>query len=113
MSAVWDVNNKHTGQHKGQNGAAFFLDGNLTPRGYEQITNLSSVAALTVPNNARVAFIQAETQDVRWRDDQVDPSSSVGIILSKDSDGFWYNGSLDDIRFIEIAASAKLNISYY
>lgn len=83
-----------------------------TPRGYQQITSLSSAASLTVPSGAKRALIIAESQAVRWRDDGTNPTSSVGMTLSV-GETLDYRGDLSSIKFIESAASAKLNISYY
>lgn len=83
-----------------------------TPLGYQQITSLSAATALTVPAGATTAIIVAETQDVRWRDDGTDPSATVGMILSKNVPTT-FTGLINKLKFIETAASAKLNISYY
>jgi hypothetical protein len=88
--------------------------------GYQQITSLSSSTALTVPatdvagivGSPVAAFIRCETQGVRWRDDGVAPTASVGFPLSP-GDVLVYDGDLKKIRFIEQAASAKLNVVYY
>lgn len=85
--------------------------------GYEQVTSLSASAALTMPTTPsalkpRVALIQAESQAVRWRDDGTAPSASVGMRLNPNT-SMLYDGDLNKIRFIEEAASAKLNVSYY
>ena len=93
--------------------AQLTADATLTPVGYEQIADVSTPAkALTVPTGARVALIQAVSQNVRWRDDGIDPSAAIGIQLEAGKDMF-YTGSLSAIRFFEEAASAELNISYY
>lgn len=86
--------------------------GNLTVKGYQQITSLSAAAALTVPSGARVALITCETQNVRWRDDGTDPTASVGQLLTTGV-GLFYDGNLAAIKFIEVTASAKLNVCYY
>lgn len=91
-----------------------------TCMGYQQITDLSSAIGLTVPARtpeglsakANFALIIAETQNVRWRDDGVDPTASVGMLLVAGTP-FQYDGDLSKIKFIESTASAKLNISYY
>ncbi len=80
--------------------------------GYQQITSLSASAALTVPAGATRAIITAEAQGVRWRDDGVAPTASVGMILPV-LVTLSYDGDLNRIRFIEQAASAILNVSYY
>lgn len=93
--------------------AASVVDHALTPKGYEQVTGLSAVKALTVPNGAVFALIQAETQAVRWRDDGVNPSASVGMRMTTTDVALWYTGTLSAFRAIEETPSAKLNVSYY
>jgi hypothetical protein len=80
--------------------------------GYQQITSLSSVRTLTVPLGATRALIAPLTQSVRWRDDGTHPSASVGMPLAAGS-YLSYDGNLSNIHFIETAASAELNITYY
>lgn len=82
------------------------------PRGYEQVTGLSSAKGLTPPAGATKATIQAETNGVRWRDDGTSPTTSVGMSLAAGAT-MDYSGDLGAIRFIETTASAKLNVSYY
>lgn len=90
------------------------ISGNLTSKGFQQITSLSSSTALTVPSGAKVALIQAETQSVRWRPDgsTTAPTASVGMVLAA-GETLPFTGDLSAIRFIETAASAKLNVSYF
>lgn len=91
-----------------------------TCMGYQQITSLSSAANLTVPqrtpngqNNKPVfALITAEGQAVRWRDDKVSPTASVGMPLAAGAT-LQYDGDLTNIQFIEQLGGARLNISYY
>jgi len=80
--------------------------------GYQQITSLSASTALTVPTGATMALITPESQAVRWRDDGVAPTSSVGMPVAV-GESLNYDGDLSRIRFIQQAASATLNISYY
>jgi hypothetical protein len=88
--------------------------------GYQQITSLSAATGLTVPavdklgnqQEPTFALIIAEGKDVRWRDDGTDPTASVGMPLAVGVP-LQYDGDLNRIRFIETAASAKINISYY
>lgn len=87
-------------------------------RGYQQITSLAAAQALTPPASAPgwgavyKALIQAEAQDCRWRDDGVDPTAAVGMILPAKTT-LEYEGSLHKFKIIETAASAKVNVSYY
>lgn len=88
------------------------IDKALVPIGYEQIADLSSVSTLTIPENARIAFMQAEVADVRWRDDGTNPTASVGMLITTDI-GLWYTGDLSTLALLESSGGAKLNISYY
>jgi len=91
-----------------------------TRLGYQQITSLSSAAGLTVPSvdlnglscRPSIAIIVSETQAVRWRDDDVNPTASIGMPLAAGVT-LQYDGDLTKIKFIEQLASAKLNVSYY
>ena len=88
------------------------VDAELKPRGYEQLTSLATATGLSlVPNGAIGALIQAEDQVVRWHD-VITPTTSLGMVLSA-GDTMWYVGDLSKIKVIELAASAKLNVSYY
>lgn len=85
--------------------------------GYQQITSMSSAVGLTLPTNANNykpvrALIIPQTQAVRWRDDGTDPTATVGMPLAVGAT-LDYDGDLNKIKFIEQAASAALNISYY
>jgi hypothetical protein len=88
--------------------------------GYQQITSLSSATKLTVTQRdlnglvgtTRIAIITPETQGVRWRDDGTAPTASVGMPLAAGVT-LQYDGDLSQIQFIEQAASAKLNVTYY
>lgn len=84
----------------------------LQPKGYQQITSLSSAATLTVPDGANFCVFDCESQSVRWRDDGTAPTASVGMQLPT-ATSFSYDGDLTAIQFIQTAASAKLNVSYY
>lgn len=89
--------------------------------GYQQISTLSSAQSLTVPEinpvtglkvMPTIALITPETNGVRWRDDGVAPTASVGMPLAAGV-SLQYDGDLKKIQFIEQTASAKINISYY
>lgn len=82
------------------------------PLGFQQITSLSSAAALTVPAGAQRAVMVATGQSVRWRDDGTDPTATVGVVLPTNT-VFEYVGDLAAIKVIEATASAVLNVAYY
>jgi len=93
---------------------------------YVQITSLSASTALsasfpagsgTIPGGStytdfNVALIQAETQNVRWRDDGTAPTASVGHILAA-GETMFYEGDMNNLKFIEVTTSAKLNVTFY
>ena len=88
--------------------------------GYQQITSLSAATNLTVPtknlsglkSTPSIAIITPEAQAVRWRDDGVAPSATVGMPLAVGVT-LQYDGDLTQIQFFEQAGGAKLNVSYY
>lgn len=88
--------------------------------GYQQIVGMASATALTIPKldknglsgTPSVAIIVPETQAVRWRDDGVNPTATVGMPLAVGAT-LVYDGDLTKIRFFQQAATATLNVSYY
>ena len=88
--------------------------------GYQQITDLTSAVGLTVPSLDRTglnqmptfALITPLTGNVRWRDDGVAPSATVGMPLAAGVT-LQYDGNLKGIKFINNGGTAELNISYY
>lgn len=99
---------------------ALTLKAITTRLGYQQITSLSSATGLTVPQTdlnglackPSLALITAESQAVRWRDDNTAPTASVGMPLAAGAT-LQYDGDLTKIQFIEQTGSAKLNVTYY
>lgn len=89
------------------------IQGYADPAGYEQLTSLAAAAGLAaIPAGAKFAIIQPESQNVRWRDDAVDPTAAVGMIIVA-NDTMIYSGPLASLKFIQTAASAKINVIYY
>ena len=75
----------------------------------------SSGASLTtsgIPSGAVMAFLQAETANVRYRDDGGAPTSAVGNLLLT-TGGVLYGGTLSRIRFIAASGSPLLNVAFY
>lgn len=73
---------------------------------------LASSTALTVPGGATYAVIQVEGGAIRWRDDGVAPTATVGMRLLTDGELF-YDGSLSAFRAILATGTPILNIAYY
>lgn len=82
--------------------------------GYQQITDLSAaVGFATIPAGAETAIVQCQTQNVRYRDDGSDPTAAVGMILVANTFYEFTVGQLARMKFIEVLASAALNVSFY
>ena len=95
--------------------------------GYAQYTTTSSAFTLnTAPDtggtfNSQAAgnngqqpnavLMQAEAANIRWRGDDVDPTTTVGNILYAGTT-MLYDGPLNRIRFIQATAGAILNVQY-
>lgn len=81
--------------------------------GKEQLTGFSSSKALQdIPETAILAILQAETQTVRFWGNGDTPTAAVGLFLAPGDSIAWV-GQLEDLKFIEEAATAKLNVSYH
>ncbi len=89
----------------------YMVEGKLEPNGYQQITNLLTSQPLKVPKGARDAILQAVGQNIRWLDNDLNPTASIGTQLVPGKDKL-YTGALSRLRFIEETASAELNVLY-
>lgn len=89
----------------------FVADGTVEPAGYRQVTGLSVVKGVQI-GDGRSALIQALNQNIRYRDDGVDPTPSEGMQLAA-GQTTWYTGNLRALRFIEEAVGAEVNILAY
>lgn len=85
------------------------------PLGYQQISSPSVATNLTPPAGATTAVITVETQAVRYRDDGVAPTSSIGqpLAVTGASPPLVYSGNLSAIQFIQQVAGAVIDVSYY
>jgi hypothetical protein len=84
-----------------------------TPLGYQQITTLTAATGLSVPTGSTFAVVSAEGAGVRWRDDGTNPTASVGMPLYAGQSPQQFSGDLTVLKFIQMAPSATLNVSYY
>lgn len=88
------------------------IDRNLIPRGYENIPGLFALRSLTIPDSAHIAIFKAETEGIRWRDDGIPPTPTIGMPLLA-GQSYLYTGDLSKVQLIEIQPSAVLNVAYY
>lgn len=91
--------------------------------GYAQITGLTVVktvldglniaGAASLPSaGAHYAVIQASGAAVRWTDNGETPTATKGMRIL-DGGELQYAGDFSLLKFIQEAATAQLNISYY
>jgi len=79
-----------------------------------------STASPGIPSRARGAYITCETDNVRWRADGTDPTSTEGHIIYATS-GIVFDSSDDTnwrsvllaIKFIRVTNDAALKITWY
>lgn len=88
------------------------------PLGYCQLTSLGAAVALTacsggIPAGANAATVRAEAQALRFRDDSVDPTASVGMPLLVADPPLLYAGTLSNVRVIEQTSGGKLDVLFY
>lgn len=78
--------------------------------------NTASSASATsggIPPGATMATLQAETANVRYRDDGGAPTASVGSIVASGLNPFLYTGTLSKLQFIAATGSPLLDINFY
>ena len=96
------------------------IDGARAPAGYEQLAvaataiSPSSLPAATANRpGATGVLITVETAAVRWRDDGVAPTTSVGNPLDPGLP-FFYAGDPVNLQFIRsTSVSAVVNLNYF
>lgn len=90
-------------------------DQRAVPMGYQQIASFATAVSLTPPVGATAAVITISGTSVRYRDDGVAPTATVGVVLPVTTAGlpFLYAGTLSKIQFIPTASTSTLDILYY
>ncbi len=98
------------------------ITGYRRPLGYQQLTSgtLAAATAMTLPTLTGAlaglvpgyAVIQCQGGAVRWRDDGVDPTSTVGMTIPANGE-LDYCGDMSKIKFILSSSSPILDISIY
>lgn len=95
---------------------------NRKPRGYRQATVSTTALALSafpggVPQGVTYAKIFVETNAARWRDDGVNPTTTVGMLNTATSNReieLFSNEQIRNFRIIrDAAADAVVSVSYY
>lgn len=95
-----------------------------SPLGYRQVTGLNTLKTLAdgqaidgvttgIPTGAQYCIIQVESQVVRWTDDGSIPTATKGMRIAAGGELFCDVAQLSALKFLEEAASAKLNVAFY
>lgn len=77
---------------------------------------MTIVQSLTVPPGARSVDLEAEGAAIRYRDDGVNPTATVGQLLPVPAGGappLTYFGNMSKLRFIQTAPTATLDAIFY
>lgn len=80
--------------------------------GYVQVVLDAAVHIPVIPDGATLALVRVEGQSIRYRDDGVDPTASVGMPLDP-GEALSYDAEMAMIRVIAQADGAILNITFY
>lgn len=97
--------------------ASAFADSGIrrVPCGFQQIT-VTTVQSLTIPStctNASLAVIKAETQAIRYRDDGVAPTATVGMPIAVTDAPIEYQGTMSALQFIAETSGGVVDVLLY
>lgn len=89
----------------------------ISPLGYCQLTSVASSTLVSscsggIPALSAWAVICVDTAAIRWRDDGVAPSTTVGMPIAA-GQCFNYSGTFATLRVIAQSGSPVVNISFY
>lgn len=76
-------------------------------------SSAASLSTVGPPINANAMMMQAEAQNIRWRDDSANPTTTVGMLLLTSQPPAIYSGTLPAIKFIDAVAGGILNVTFY
>lgn len=85
------------------------------PNGDQQLStaDLAAAVSLTIPDDTKFVWIQAEAQDIRMRAG-TDPTAAIGIVLRADDPPIELPASaFATLKFIRVTAGAILNAQYW
>lgn len=80
--------------------------------GCHQLASFSTSTSLTVDTGATFAAGSVEGNSVRYRDDGVAPTASVGIVLAAGAN-FYFSENLSNMQFIPTTGSATIDYCDY
>jgi hypothetical protein len=79
---------------------------------YQQVASFSTATGFTPPTGATYCVVQAETNNVRYREDGTNPTASTGLLLQVGG-SLPFSGSaaqLAAIKFIPVSGNAVLDV---
>lgn len=81
--------------------------------GYSQV-NVSgaAVGVGVVPSDTIMTLITIDGGDIRFRDDGVNPTASVGMKVDKGG-VIKYDADPSTLKFINVSAAASVNVTFY
>lgn len=79
---------------------------------HDQLTSIGTAESLTVPTGCDFAYLQAVSHDIYFTRDASSPSSTNGLVLIAGHDPIRVNGNLLDLRFLEVASGAVLDVCF-
>ena len=81
---------------------------------FVQMADLDTAQEIpNMPQRVNYIEVQAQDKDVRYRKDGIAPTSTIGLILYAGDPPTRFAGSIQLLKFIEVSASAKLNVHFY
>ncbi len=85
----------------------------MEPLGYIQVALTAGVPyAISPPEGARMVLLKPEGADMRYRDDGVAPTASIGMPVA-DGESLLYDVKLTQLQITGQAAGCICNLSYY
>lgn len=66
-----------------------------------------------IPAGTQQLLIIPEVQTIRWRDDGINPTTTVGMPLTANGTLFYDAANMTDLRVISATAGAVVNITAY
>lgn len=87
----------------------------LTPLGYQQLTVSATAVGFTLPAGVTVlmAVAMVETNTIRYRDDGVNPTASVGTLVQANVPVVVCGAAISSFRAIRTGSDAALSINFY
>lgn len=92
----------------------------LQANGYIQTTELDTAVCAdgtedgaNIPDGSNMILLQAEDQDIRWRDDGTDPTATVGNLIAAGAIIEYNAMPLKNLKIIAATAGAILNANFY